>query len=269
MMGGHHAITGTAAWLAVTTAHRIPVPHALAQKLSMSDPHVALGLGLVQLGGVAPVLSGALVATGAALLPDVDHPGATIARSGGAVTKGIAKAVSKQTGHRGATHTPVGVFVFLALSILVSLVDWRVSVPVFGEVQVLAVATVTAMCVFAVRAMKIVRGNALPWLIGVLVGLVVAVAAPDSSFWLPLAIGVGAATHLLGDLLTTDGLPSPTWPLVVKPPKGMETPVWKANGDVALPILGNAGSKREWFLCAAVTVYVLVVLAAVLISPWL
>src|SRR5690625_6322995 len=63
-MGGHHAISGAAAWLALTG--------------SASLGGYRLGGGVLDLAG-PEVLAGAVVAAGAALLPDIDHPSATIA----------------------------------------------------------------------------------------------------------------------------------------------------------------------------------------------
>src|SRR5699024_161323 len=153
------------------------------------------------------VLAGAVVATGAALLPDIDHPSATIAQSGGEVTKKITKTVSSAAGHRGATHTPLLAIVFMVLASLAAAADIRPPMPATGGVQGGAALMVMAMTAFGVRAMTLVRGNIAPWLTGILAALVVAVAAPDNAIWLPLAGGVGAVIHLVGDMLTTAGIP--------------------------------------------------------------
>src|SRR5690625_4311084 len=113
--------------------------------------------------------------------------------------------------------------------------------------------------------MKVVRGSLMPWIVGLAAGLLTGIAAPETSAWLPVAIGLGALVHLLGDLLTTDGIPFPTWPLVLKPSKRSSSPLWQASGDVAVPILGNAGSAREWALCAALSLYVAVAAVATIL----
>src|SRR5699024_893467 len=66
MRGGHHAISGPAAWMALAGSATVRGHQA--------------GLGLWALSS-EQVLAGAVVATGAALLPDIDHPGATVSRS--------------------------------------------------------------------------------------------------------------------------------------------------------------------------------------------
>src|SRR5699024_2203528 len=149
MMGGHHATSGAATWLALTGTATI------------GDR--ALGAGLLDLTG-PEVLAGAVVATGAALLPDIDHPTATIARSAHA-------AVSSATGHRGATHSLLAVAVFTLVGALASRLDVSWHVPIAGQVQLGTVIVVTALCAIAVRALKVVRGALLPWVIGLGCGL--------------------------------------------------------------------------------------------------
>src|SRR5699024_2616471 len=90
------------------------------------------------------------------------------------------------------------------------------------------------------------------------------VTAPDTSFWLPAAVAVGALAHLVGDLLTTDGIPFPTWPLTIKPPRRLASLLWQRSGDVAVPVLGDAGSAREWLLCTELTGYAVLTTAATL-----
>lgn len=250
MMGGHHAISGAAAWLALTGS------------VTIGDR--ALGAGVLDLTG-PEVLAGTVVAAGAALLPDIDHPSATIARSAGAASKLASSAISSAAGHRGATHTLLAVAVFTLAGVLVARLDWAVHAPVVGQVEIATTAVVAVLCAFAVRALKLTTGSLAPWLIGAGAGLLVGLLAPEASIWLPAAIGLGALVHLLGDLLTTDGIPFPTWPLVLKPSERASSPLWQADGDVAVPILGNAGSTREWALCAALSLYVTVAAVAMIL----
>jgi len=250
MMGGHHSISGAAAWLALT--------------VSASIGDWSLGAGVLDLTG-PEVLAGAVVATGAALLPDIDHPSATIARSAGAASKLAASAVSSAVGHRGGTHTLLAVTVFTVLGGLAAGLNWSWHAPVVGQVQFGTIAIVTVLCAFAVGAMKLVRGSLLPWIIGLACALLTGLAAPETSLWLPVAIGLGALVHLLGDLATTGGIPFPTWPLVLKPSRHAESALWQADGSVAVPILGNAGSAREWALCSALSLYVAVAATATIL----
>ena len=88
MMGGHHAISGTAAWMALAGSATVCGHQA--------------GLGLWDLSS-EQVLAGAVVATGAALLPDIDHPGATVSRSG-ACSPG--RSPARSAGRPGTAERP-------------------------------------------------------------------------------------------------------------------------------------------------------------------
>src|SRR5699024_4419393 len=115
MMGGHHAISGTAAWM------------ALAGSATVRGHQAGLGLGALS---SERVVAGAVVGTGAAVVPAIDHHGATVSRSGGLLTRTLSRAVSRAAGHRGATHTLLAVVAFTALAAFVNGLDWQVRVPV-------------------------------------------------------------------------------------------------------------------------------------------
>jgi membrane-bound metal-dependent hydrolase YbcI (DUF457 family) len=90
MMGRNHALSGAVAWLAA-------VPLLSQERL--------LGSFAVDLSA-AQVIAGAVVAAGAALLPDVDHHNGRIANTIGPVTKFLCRWVGKAAGgHRQATHS--------------------------------------------------------------------------------------------------------------------------------------------------------------------
>ncbi len=53
------------------------------------------------------------------------------------------------------------------------------------------------------------------------------------------------------------------WPLVIRPPKFLRRlplvkDVWKANGAFSIPLLGRAGSRREWLVLIPVSAYAMV-----------
>ena len=90
MLGRDHALSGAAAFAAVA-----PLLHAAPVTLA----------------------AGTVLTAGAALLPDIDEPGSTIARQGGFLTTGLAWAVHRVSGgHRKGTHSFLGVAVFAALA---------------------------------------------------------------------------------------------------------------------------------------------------------
>jgi membrane-bound metal-dependent hydrolase YbcI (DUF457 family) len=73
---------------------------------------------------------------------------------------------------------------------------------------------------------------------------------------------IGVVVHIVGDLITTGGVPL-LWPLVVRPPKPLRRvpllrQVWRPNGALSVPLLGRAGSKREWLVLIPVSAYAMV-----------
>lgn len=70
-------------------------------------------------------------------------------------------------------------------------------------------------------------------------------------------IGVGVTVHILGDMLTV-GSCNLTWPVILRPHQILaKLPliswVWKPNGCLSVPILGKAGSWREWRLLVPIS----------------
>lgn len=239
MMGAHHAISGAAAWVAITST----APYTLGL-----DPLPA-----------SSVVVGSLVTAGAALLPDVDHHNGTIAHSGGLVTRAAAAVTQTASGgHRHGMHSILAVVGFTLGA--VALGRWEAQVPVFGTIPAGSALLLLALVAFATKALRISRGG----IVKLWTGAAVVVAgvlwfAPDQLAWLPLSVMVGVIVHLLGDMLTKGGVPL-LWPWIPKPSKAWSaTPflsrLWMKNGYMAVPVLGRTGSKREWVLCVGLTAY--------------
>ena len=113
---------------------------------------------------------------------------------------------------------------------------------------------------FGLKARDFVRTWTAAWALGAVLGLFIAVVAPEHVAWFPLAVTIGFVAHLVGDFLTTGGLPGLFWPWVPKPPEPLRpVPVlnrlWLPNGYVALPLLGDTGSIRETMLGAVLGLY--------------
>ncbi|GAB6855920.1 metal-dependent hydrolase [Microbacterium xylanilyticum] len=239
MMGTSHAVTGAAAWVAIT-ATTLPALHLY--------PVTPVG-----------VVLGAMVCAGAALLPDADHHDATIAHSVpvlGRVTAGTVERISG--GHRHGMHSLLAVIGILAATIALSTLRWT---PTGWDhpIQLGSAIAVMACVTFATRVLTLVRSWPAAWALGTAAAVLVALWAPAEFTWLPVCIGLGFAVHLIGDALTTEGIPL-LWPLNPRPPKPItRTPVlrsiWKRNGYLAIPILGNAGSVREWLLMLPIAGY--------------
>lgn len=257
MMGTHHAICGAAAWVAITNAStHLPSLHW--------HPLDASGVAL-----------GALVCAGAALLPDADHPSATIAHSVPGVGAAVTSVVGEVSGgHRHGTHSGLSAVGVAGIAL------WAQSTGWFGGAwgtpsNIAATVLAAALLAFSFKVLKLVRGWGIAWLLGVALSLLISWAAPGQWVWLPLAIAVGWIVHLAGDFLTTGGLPL-LWPWNPPAPMWMQrTPVlerlWSKGGYFALPILGNTGSYREWLLMVPLGIYALagIGLSVLLMIPWL
>lgn len=256
MMGLSHAVSGAAAWVAVT-ATTVP----------------ALGWHPLEPSSVA---LGALVCAGAALLPDADHHDATIAHSVPLLGRVAAGALGRLSGgHRKGMHSLLAVAGVVALAVWLGGVRWSPSGwPDLGNADggiLVGPGIAVALCtVFAVKALGLARTWTVAWIVGLAAAAATALLAPEEFAWTALCLGVGYATHLAGDLLTVQGVPL-LWPLRIRPPRAVrQTPlardVWLPGGSFAIPLLGTAGSIREWALTAVLGAYALWGVAASLAS---
>lgn len=233
MMGRGHAVSGVTVWLT--------------------------GWSWTSLAGYAHpradvLIVGSLVAAGAALAPDFDHPSSSLARAGGRLTYWIAKgfgfvgrnihAATKtdadrpdKDGHRTITHTLV--FAVLAGCLVsgvsglsdnagAALAAWS-GIPGLAPIGKLLTALLVFVFVrlgFAAargafpgrrRTVKLFKGGR-RWRKPTLVALACAVASyalvPPDVWWLGLAVSVGCIAHLLGDVITASGCPV-LWPLPI------------------------------------------------------
>ena len=184
MMGRTHALSGGVAWLGVA----LPLSHY---------HHLS----------PASVVLGAVVSTGASMLPDLDHPNGTIANTYGFVTRGLCKAVAKVSGgHRKATHSLMGTAVFVGLAAIATHDFW-------------STVALTWLCLgIGVRAFwkrrkgkkdgklsyKDVAGlvNAAA---AAVVALLMVMASRDTTTVI-IATAVGYLSHLVGDSLTKQGV---------------------------------------------------------------
>ncbi|RKQ33744.1 metal-dependent hydrolase [Kocuria tytonis] len=266
MMGPSHAACGAAAWVALTGTYT----------LHLADVSLPVGLGLMPVGHPG-VITGALICAGAALLPDLDHPGGTVARSLPPLSTWLARGVSSLGGgHRRATHSLLG----LLLVVVLALLSQRASVPVGdalrwdgasgaagghvagaaaslpGQVWPLAAVLSVLLIACAVKVLAFVpdRLAHANWVVGILLGTFVATHPPDDPRWFAVAVGLGCAVHMLGDLLTTQGIHL-LWPL--RPPLPLPTAFYRRRSFVRFPVLGNAGSGREVLLLVPITLYAL------------
>ena len=234
MMGRTHAVSGAAAWLAATPA----------------------------LPGLDPLqtTAGMLVCAGAALLPDLDHPSATLARSvpvAGAVAAGALDALSG--GHRHGLHSVLAVAGCWLLVWLLCLATFELPGEIFA-IPAGAALLLTCMFAFAARALGLARGWVGAWLLGTGLAAAASWFVQGMLSWLPACVALGYAVHLAGDILTVGGVPL-LWPLMVRLPAPLEgSPLAPSRGFFALPLLGRTGSLRESLLGFALAALALVVL---------
>jgi membrane-bound metal-dependent hydrolase YbcI (DUF457 family) len=194
MMGGHHAASGAAAWVAVASTG----PYALGWY-----PLDATG---IVIGGMATA--------GTALVCDWDHRSSTVAHSLPPLSNVIA----------------VGT-------------DW-------GLLSVGAGLLCMFMINIAAKALKLFPkyGWISNWVFALTMAGLVTWFAPHQWTWLPVSMLTGVLVHIVGDMITTGGVPL-LWPIVIKPPKLLRKlpllrNVWRSNGAFSIPLLGRAGSRR-------------------------
>lgn len=211
MLGQNHLLTSVAGWCA------------------LGAPSLALAGYPVD---AATIAAGGAVCAGASMLPDLDHPSATVARSLGPVTQTLSNLVSKVAGgHRMGTHSFLGVAVFAVMVFLLlsSLGIWaQVGVAIFTS----ALAT---------RVLTDARG--VPCLaMACLLGVGVIALDPDPA-WMPVALLLGYSFHILGDMLTPEGAP-----LLYPVPTRFKVPIIGTTGDFREKII--AGICGLWAVYA-------------------
>ena len=171
MLGHSHALSG-----AVTGA-------ATGIFLHMSEPRT------VALAGFT---------AGMALLPDLDKCGSSPARCLGFLSEAVATVIAKISGgHRHATHSILGIAVFTALAWVAC--HFRGDIAGKAGLALLMTLTVSG----ALESLRIARSH---------VADVIAIGVAAFEIWfgyglalIPLAVLVGCATHIAGDMLTDSG----------------------------------------------------------------
>ncbi len=244
MMGPSHAACGAAAWVALTADYQ----------LHLQDLTVPIGWGVLDVGD-AGVLTGALVTAGAALLPDLDHPDGTVARSLRPLSTWLARGICRLSGgHRRGTHSVLGVAVFTGLAAAAQ----KIGIPVegLGWVWPLAAVMSVLLIAFAVQVLAFVpdRVAKLNWVVGIGLGVLVGLHPPAHEWWFAAAVATGVVAHLAGGLVTTRGIHL-LYPL--RMPLPLPRSVYKNRSFLTVPLIGNAGSAAEIALLAPITLFAL------------
>jgi len=185
------------------------------------------------------------VATGVALPPDIDEPGSTVAHLAEPVTGFVALMTQRVTGgNRIDTHSLLAVMLAVGGA-------WAVALFRTGhDVSVVSIVIVAGVLAVAIRGLipRLLRPG---HLIALVVDTLLAyVFYPSNALgWLPLAIGAGWRTRLVGDMVTSSGAP-PSWT--------------GSKHHFALPFLDQMNSWRE----RLIGVPLLVVVVAVAWAPF-
>lgn len=219
MMGHTHALSGAVAWFAA-----VPL-------IGMTD------MTALRLPDIA---AGALVCAGSALLPDIDHPSATIAQTYGPITELLSRGVNAISGgHRHATHSLFFVVLAAGLTEGMAMLS-HIAVQVFAGLLI----------GFALRGLAIgVPGRRIgSAVVNAMVnaGLLGGFALLDVRYmWIGIAVGLGCLVHLIGDCITTEGCPL----------------LWPSMLNFTVPIVPRTGGRVERFLITPLLVVVGAVLA--------
>lgn len=178
MLGRGHALSGAVGYLAAA-------------------PVVLPGIGGLELA------AGTLLCAGAALAPDLDHPGSTVSRSAGPASQVAAAGVRAVSGgHRMGTHS-------LFFSAISAVAAWWLA---YVASTALAAAVVAGFLV-AVAGPLLGRsfGMRVTATTGVAAGVGLGYAINDGHLalgaWYALAVPLGVFLHAMGDLLTPQGVP--------------------------------------------------------------
>ncbi|WP_217924954.1 metal-dependent hydrolase [Miltoncostaea oceani] len=181
MLGRSHVATGAAGFLGLAT------------------PGFALAGNPLSPGEIA---CGTLVAAGAALLPDLDHPQATVSRSLGPISWFASRVITKLAGgHRNGTHSALAAFLVL-IAALAAVASGGLIGPF-----ITCVICVSLVCRLFLDGFN----DATSAIVACVVSAGLLAVTPDFR-WIPLAVAGGYILHLAGDAITKEGVPL-LWPV--------------------------------------------------------
>ena len=181
MMGRSHAVSAAAVWV-------------------WAAPHLGVE-------GAVPIAGSLLLAAGAGVLPDLDHPDARPSRQFGILSKMVSKVTAKAAGgHRKATHSIS--FALLAGGVLWAVEEFQLGDVSWRRVLMGLFAWFLATVGFSLTAPSL--GVRVPPWVGLLVGAGLGVwvwSLPAAPVWFPALVALGSVVHIFGDWLTKGGVP--------------------------------------------------------------
>jgi membrane-bound metal-dependent hydrolase YbcI (DUF457 family) len=204
-MGRHHSLLGGTAWM---------------------------GMGALAGMPAVPLAASAAACAAGAMLPDIDEPESTVAHLCGPVTLATAWLTKRISGgHRHATHSLAAV----AVAGIVGL-----SVTPFPLARAVILALLFALFL-RVLSPPPFRYRICCFTVAGLAAR--AVVVHTETGWLPIALAAGVTLHLVGDLLTSGGVPL----------------LWPNPTHLSWPVLGHTRSHRETAFAAGLWVALLAV----------
>lgn len=221
LMGPAHAISGSGAAVLV-----------IGLLFWFGSPLFAVLFG----ASVSLIVLFVAVATGSALVPDLDNSRSTVRSSLGVVgvagsvvfrsTSRIIQTVVRTKRddptpdpHRGFWHTIVGALLLGFLAWLATLPTTEIpiadGIAVGDALKFVITATMIHLCLAGVAKKSVKKLKDIP-IVGeiaafiasvILTGVLLFISPDEPSLWLPVAISFGCIMHILGDALTTAGVP--------------------------------------------------------------
>jgi len=211
----------------------------------------ALGVALALHTSPAESLIATGVVAGAGVLPDLDEPDSSVARLFGPVSRAVSSLTNRWCGgHRQASHSLV------AVGVVGGAVEMLNVVRVHGvALSVGVIGICLALCLRVLLPWGFRPGHVVSF---VLAGLITWWAWDHLSWiWVAAWVAAGYALHLVGDMLTSGGVPL----------------LWPVRKRVAVPLLGHTDSGREkvlgvLMLLAVIALALHFVVALALVSHW-
>lgn len=215
-------------------------------------------------------LAGASITSGAALLPDLDHPPATVSRSFGPVTEGISHVTDKVSvgiynlvrlkhdphrtgGHRTFTHTAVfAAIAGILTTALLSIDKWWLTALVLFFFTGLGVRGLLhewdhkADTFVVIVASILMTWECWRWVSNA--------NGSHQAQWAGVAVITGCLAHCLGDAITEEGVPV-LWPIPLGlrlwRPVGLPTPLrYRTGGKVEMLFVGPLATVLSLWLGA-------------------
>ena len=167
---------------------------------ALSGGVTGVGWGLVFGWSLPQTLTLGALTAGMALLPDLDQCGSGPARSLGFLSEAVAFTIGKLAGgHRHVTHSFLGIALFAGFAYLAGVFRGDI----FGKVGLALLVALTVAG--GLEALHLARSHVADAAAMVAAWFVVWHAYHPVLALIPLAVALGCATHIAGDLCTDSG----------------------------------------------------------------